>query len=280
MSELPASNPRPPETINNPGGNGLREFARLALIIGAIMVAATGLLYWLADRLAPYIPFAWEESIAAGMDPPVLYPEAQESVQRLADRLAASAGLPEPMAIRVHVSAAEQPNAFATLGGRVVVTRGLIEALDSENALAFVLAHEIAHIAHRDPIRQLGRQALFQLAWAALLGGGGDTARAVLGQAGLLTSLSFTRDMERAADRAAVATVRTHYGHLAGAGEFFRALAERGEEAEWQALFRSHPLSRERLAYIESRAETSADGAPEPRPLPEPLREPVTESAP
>lgn len=273
MSRLPAANPRPPDEINNPGGSGLGEFARLSIVLVAIVVVATALLFWLADRLAPHVPFEWEQSIADRVDLPAAHPEAQRALQALAGRLTDDARLPESMNIRVYLNDAEAPNAFATLGGRVVVTRGLVERLSSENALAFVLAHEIAHIAHRDPIRQLGRQALFQLAWSALVGGDGGGAQAVLGQAGLLTSLSYTRDMERAADRAAVATLQRHYGHLAGAGEFFRDLLEQHDESEWQELFRSHPLGSERLDYIESMRETATNAVPQPRPLPEPLSE-------
>lgn len=40
----------------------------------------------------------------------------------------------------------KQINAFATPGGHILVTRGLLEYTDSEDALAAVLAHEISHI--------------------------------------------------------------------------------------------------------------------------------------
>lgn len=40
----------------------------------------------------------------------------------------------------------DEINAMATPGGHILVTRGLIECTDSEDALAAVLAHEIAHI--------------------------------------------------------------------------------------------------------------------------------------
>jgi predicted Zn-dependent protease len=47
-----------------------------------------------------------------------------------------------------HVLILDSPeiNAFATLGGHIFVTLGLVEAADSEDALAAVIAHEIAHI--------------------------------------------------------------------------------------------------------------------------------------
>ena len=46
-----------------------------------------------------------------------------------------------------------EPRAFSTEGGYVYINRGMIELLRSENDLAAVLAHEIAHICTRDAQR-------------------------------------------------------------------------------------------------------------------------------
>lgn len=40
----------------------------------------------------------------------------------------------------------DEVNAFATAGGHVMVTRGLVSCADSEDALAAVLAHEVGHV--------------------------------------------------------------------------------------------------------------------------------------
>ena len=75
-------------------------------------------------------------------------PELVRMVRQLADR----AGLPMP---KVYVLATEQPNAFAT--GRnpensaVAVTQGLMRIL-TRDELAGVIAHELAHIRHRDTL--------------------------------------------------------------------------------------------------------------------------------
>lgn len=75
-------------------------------------------------------------------------PDLVRMVRQLADR----AGLPMPA---VYVLATEQPNAFAT--GRnpensaVAVTQGLLRIL-SRDELAGVIAHELAHIRHRDTL--------------------------------------------------------------------------------------------------------------------------------
>lgn len=54
----------------------------------------------------------------------------------------------------------EQINAFATMGGYVYVTTGLIEAADNEAQLASVIAHEIGHIAGRHAVEQMREMAI------------------------------------------------------------------------------------------------------------------------
>lgn len=51
-------------------------------------------------------------------------------------------------------------NAFATMGGYVYVTTGLLEAADNEAQLASVIAHEVGHIASRHAIEQMRQTAI------------------------------------------------------------------------------------------------------------------------
>jgi hypothetical protein len=56
-----------------------------------------------------------------------------------------------------HVAIIDSPqiNAFATPGGHILITRGLVNAAPSEDALAAVIAHEIAHIQLRHGLRAI-----------------------------------------------------------------------------------------------------------------------------
>ncbi|WP_190240996.1 M48 family metallopeptidase [Nostoc sp. 'Peltigera membranacea cyanobiont' 210A] len=54
----------------------------------------------------------------------------------------------------------ESVNAFATMGGYVYVTTGLLKAADNEAQLASVIAHEIGHIASRHSIEQMRETAI------------------------------------------------------------------------------------------------------------------------
>lgn len=267
-------NPRPREGINSTETSGLGEFATLVCGLGIAAVALTAILTLAVGWLAPWIPFSWENAVAGGVDPSVEteHPRAEAALRELTDELAPHAGLPAGMEVRVHLSDSAEPNAFATLGGHVIVTRGLLQSVSSENALAMVLAHEIAHVERRHPIQALGRGAVISLVWAALAGATGQSAvQDVLGNAGLLTMLGFSREMERVADRDALATLQARYGHKRGAAEFFRALQERrgGEAAEWTGLLQTHPRTAERLQAIARRARKTPDAII--RPLPDPI---------
>jgi len=95
-------------------------------------------------------------------------------------------------------------NAFATPGGYVYITRGLMSLADNEAQLAGVLAHEIGHITALHHARRQGQSLLANVGViaAAVLGG---RAGAELGQLGAVSLLqSYSRDNEYESDELGV----------------------------------------------------------------------------
>lgn len=272
MNRLPTENPRPPEAINNPPQRPLIELVRLLAVVGAAFVVTTVIAVAIAGRLSPLIPFSWERKVAGNVEFANPWPGATEALRDLTAELEAEADIDDGIEVTVHLVDDPLPNAFATLGGHVVVNRGLVERVSSENALAMVLAHEMAHVQHRDPIALLGRSAVLQLIVALVSGdGGGAALQDILGSAGLLTTLRFNRDMERRADRIALETLASRYGHAGGADEFFERVLDTDEGSAWRDMFRTHPGTEERLDAIAARA--TATGTHSLEPLPAPLRQ-------
>ena len=68
-------------------------------------------------------------------------------------------------------------NAFATSGGHILITRGLINAANTEDSLAGVIAHEIAHIQLKHGIKAIKNSRITQ----ALLVTGASAAGAASG---------------------------------------------------------------------------------------------------
>jgi heat shock protein HtpX len=112
-----------------------------AMIAFALALVMNLVSYWFSDKIVLRMYGARPLSPA---DSPELY--------RMTERLAERAGIPMP---RLYVVPGPQPNAFAT--GRnpahsaVAVTEGLLSLLNRDEVEG-VIAHEIAHIKHRDTL--------------------------------------------------------------------------------------------------------------------------------
>ena len=259
-------NRQPPEGINVTSEHPLRQFLRLAVAAVVLLVLVVVTLQFTGAFLAKRIPFAFERRVVERMDidfgDPAVAPEMVGYLNDLAARLMAEMPIPEGMDVDVHYSDDETFNAFATVGGNLLFHKGLLARLPHENALAMVLAHEIAHVLHRDPVAGLGGGVASALALAMLTGNAGTgVAGEVLGRAGVVTGMQFTRRMEEAADREALAAVAGLYGHVAGADELFVLIAERRGSSrvpDWIGRFTStHPLDADRIRAIAERAVAS-----------------------
>lgn len=248
------SNPKVPEGINVSDEHPLRGAVQLVVgVLGSIVLLAVAIAYG-TGLLAPLVPFEVEAKVASNYEDmlPKRVPRT-EYLQRLADRLARELRLPAKM--RVHVSYVDEDtvNAMATLGGHVFVFRGLFDAMPSENALAMVLGHEVAHVLHRDPLAALGRSVVLGLGLAALgISSGNDAASQALGQTGLLTQLSFSRSQEERADEAALGVLAKLYGHVRGADTAFETLLALDPlaDGETPVFVRTHPHTADRIARL------------------------------
>ena len=276
---LSEGNPRIPEGINASEENPLKEFAQLALSVTAGVVMLVLILSLAAQWLAPFVPFSWEQKAS----PAIVDYLAEESEElaaaeaatvKLAQQLLQAslqididgekpAQLVPPKAFRFHLKDADMPNAFATLGANVLLTDALLHKVSSENGLAMVIAHEIAHVQLRHPIEAAGRGIVIQLTLAAVVGSSGNNMLGgVLTSGGVLTMLSFNRDMELDADARALEILRLHYGHVGGADEFFLAMEEEHDSEEWLEFAQTHPSTERRLKQIREAMRSDTSSAP------------------
>ena len=171
---------------------------------------------------------------------------------------------------RLLIAESSVPNAVALPGGTIIVTSRLLDDVESENELAFVLAHELGHFHGRDHLRRLGRLALISLIYNATIGAGGFAPNL-----SDLSLRSFDRQQERDADRFGLELCAAHYGHVAGTGDFFRRL-DPGSRSVVNRYVDTHPGMTERLADMTAIA--AEQGWPETGPL-RPWNEPTTMDA-
>jgi predicted Zn-dependent protease len=245
-----------PEGINITRVHPLKQFLQFAVGALVLVVVLVAFLQISGSFLAKRIPFSFETALVSQLDSPFgnadKHPEMTNYLNDLAQRLSAHMPLPEGMAVTVHYDSSDVFNAFATVGGNLFFYKGLLEAIPDENTLAMVMAHEISHVLHRDPIAAMGGGVASSIALLALTGNAG-AAGSLLSNAGVLTSVQFTRNMEIEADREALNALFANYGHVQGSAELFILFNEsRAENSDadpgWlEGFLSTHPLDQDRI---------------------------------
>jgi predicted Zn-dependent protease len=255
------SNPEIPEGINTSKQHPLKDFFILSIgVLGSIALCAF-LLGLFAERLALHIPFSVEQELLESIefeDPGKSNAEVQDYLNDLTSELLPHIALAEDITVQVTYVDDSIENAFASLGGQVWIYRGLIELLPNENALAMVIAHEIAHIQQRDPIIALGRGVVVGLFLTAIAGSSTDRfVSSVVSDTGSLTVLGFNRKQEQRADEIALKAIAEYYGHVNGADELFKAFLKQEDKHDslTPEFFSTHPLSDDRIKEIKIQAD-------------------------
>ena len=184
------------------------------------------------------------------------------SVARIGARLTQDLNM-DPGIIGFHLVDNPAINGFAGPGGQIVLFTGLIATAETEAEFASVIAHELAHVTQRHLPRMIERARKRQIPATAgliagiLLGGqAGAATMAATNAAALSDQLSYTRTFEREADTVGLRILSTAGYEPQAMARFIQRLAQdtRFQVNETPEYFRTHPLSLDRIAEIESRA--------------------------
>jgi predicted Zn-dependent protease len=148
-------------------------------------------------------------------------------------------------------------NAFASPGGIVHVTRGLLGLVKNEAELAGVLGHEITHVTAKHTVRAIQKNKVVSLT-AQEVGGSAGLSESVMSKlAGAayksIISNAFDRDDEVEADRVGVGLANKAGYAPRGLSDVLKRLADRNKNQDQpNGLFASHPLIKDRLDNIAS----------------------------
>jgi predicted Zn-dependent protease len=180
------------------------------------------------------------------VDDPILC----EYVNRVAQNIARDSDVTMPVAVRLIESG--DLNAFTLPGGHIYVTSAMLKLTESEAELAFVLAHELGHVAARHATREATRSQLLQIGSLPLvfLGGWSGLAMRELAEpSARLGFLKGAREFESQADRLGVDYLdRAGYDPTAAVDVFERIEAtERKRPGRLARLYEDHPVTAARL---------------------------------
>lgn len=198
-------------------------------------------------------------------------PLLDEYIETLGFRLVAHANRPDQH-FKFFLIRDRTVNAFAAVGGFIGTYAGLILMVDSEDELAAVTAHEIAHITQNHALRgaestakasipiMLGMLAAMIAASQSGSNSSADAAQAALvGGMGLMqqAQINYTRANEYEADRIGIQTLaRAGFDPMGMANVFGRmGRQSRNYGLSPPEILRTHPFETSRVAEAKARAE-------------------------
>lgn len=163
-------------------------------------------------------------------------------------------------------------NAFVSDGNYLFINTGTIINAGNQEELAGVIAHETGHIMGGHILRQkLKNESLQQVSLASLILAGtaaaatgrGDVAMAIAlgGQSSTLNNyLQYRTEQERSADESAVKLLTNMQQSPEGMLKFMKRLAKNNEMSGIveNPYFRTHPITRERISFLEKAVKESS----------------------
>ena len=190
-----------------------------------------------------------------------------EYIHSLCSRLALASGKADQNEFTFFIIDNNQINAFAIPGGYVGVNSGLALAMDYEEQLAAVVAHEVAHVTQRHHARAFATGTRSSVTTAAavlaaiLIGQASPQAGQAALAAGLAatrqSAINFTRSNEIEADRIGIEILANAQYDASAMAESFDILRRKnslntaGLQLEY---LRTHPLDNNRIAEAADRA--------------------------
>ncbi len=132
--------------------------------------------------------------------------EINEMVNRVGRRIAAVADKPEYYWEFAVIQDDDMINAFALPGGKVAIYTGILKHAKTEDGLATVMAHEIAHALQRHGAERMSRGILDQIAQIGMIAGAAtgavspELAMGAMNAYGLGVTLPHNRKQESEAD--------------------------------------------------------------------------------
>ncbi len=194
-------------------------------------------------------------------------PEVVHFVRKIGHKIASQTG--QNRHFKFYVIDNDSINAFAGPNGVIGVHTGLIQAVQSEDELASVIAHEIAHVTQRHLSRRFeyqsnqGNAASIATILAAILIGIHDPNA---GMATLMGGMGYnieqqlknSRQHESEADSEGIAFLHKANYNPYAMGQFFARLSKAGQNNSYSMpeILRTHPVTERRLAEAQNRAQT------------------------
>lgn len=251
----------PDENVNIPTSHPLIGLVKYIFIMGAFLIVLYFILILSIDFMASNITPIQERKIAKALSFDTMGDSKKSPyLESVSKKINKCAKLPYDVNIRYIKQ--KEPNAFAVIGGTIYVTSGLLDILDSENELAFVVGHEVGHFKNKDHLKQMSYGFILSIISSIISNGDDYSMQSLFGFA----QSKYSQKAEFNADETGLELLVCSYGNASDASKLFKKMDK--DSSDWKYFGSSHPSFKDRIKSIEnSIKENHYDVSTKPLPL-------------
>ena len=191
----------------------------------------------LATKNRPAIPYEYNSSV--------------KNLYRLERKIISSdSSIKHKEIFPIYVSESTDINAWVHPDGTIFFTKGILDENMSEQELAFVLAHEIGHYAHRDHLKSISKK--LAIMFLCMISGNETELGVVVKGISNVDSLHHSKKQEKQADLYAGRMLIKIYGTNQGGIDAMRRIKEKEKYPEFLQYISDHPLTTDRISLLQN----------------------------
>ena len=241
----------PDESVNVSEKNPLKELGVLLLGMTGVFLSLYLILGFFVDSAIAALPLEveqrWSKSLEFELGDGAI--ESHPRLDSIMKYLQESSGDTTP--VEIHLLKEKGFNAFAAPGLKIYVLQDLVDSVQSDEELAFVLAHELGHFQGRHHLRGLGRSVVLTIVSLFFFGQNSEVVSFFTPAIGSLQN-HYSREQEREADEFGAQMLYNAYGSLDGGIDFFKRLQKLDNTPEFLKWMSTHPGHEERLDFLKT----------------------------
>lgn len=234
------------------GREWIRNSILFLAILGLLFLLYLLIVPWLSAKLASKVSIKTEKQIGdAVYDALGLASQEDSAKSYILNNFFNVMEVPTGYNIRISVINSSTVNAFALPGGRIVVYSALLDEIDSYPELAALLSHEFTHINNKHATKSIFRRLGSKVFLGLLFGRFGTVTNVVVNHADNLTSLKYSRSLEKEADLHGLSLLTKRNIDGKGFVDLFYHMKEAAPASVMPEFFTSHPDLDKRISYIQ-----------------------------
>jgi Zn-dependent protease with chaperone function len=239
------------------GGSG-KALLVLTIILGFLVGLYFLLVPYFSEKLAMRLPKSFEINTGEKLYKSIVNETIRDEIQtQLLNDYFKTLQITTDYPIQITVLKDNTVNAFAIMGGHIVVYTGLLEKIQHHEELAALLSHEFTHINNRHTTRSIFRSLGSRVFLGLLLGNTGGVSNIILNNATKFTSLGYSRNLEKEADIEGLTLLAERNINCNGFVQLMEHLKDASGGKTISEFLNSHPDIDKRIAYLKANAKFS-----------------------